>query len=92
MSNAVTSYESWTGGDANNTFCWNCNVGRYLVYTSDITQTSRCGSCGELEQDSPQAKLAATSTAKADADPAKVVTPKTRPAAKRAAAKPKDKV
>lgn len=76
MSDAVTSYESWTGKGADGAFCWNCKVGQYLVYSSDATQTSRCGQCGELEQD----------------DPAKVETPKTRPAAKRAAAKPKEKV
>lgn len=72
MSNAVTSVESWSSTSANDSaLCWNCKNGQYLVYESDATQTSRCGSCGELEQDDPA---------------------KTKPAVKRATAKPKGKL
>lgn len=39
--------------------CWNCKIGEYLVYESDPTNTPRCGSCGELEQDDPAKKKAA---------------------------------
>lgn len=70
MSDAVTSYESWTGGSGTSAICWSCGVGQYVVYASDATNTSRCGQCGELEQDAPA---------------------KTKPAVKRAAAKPKEK-
>jgi len=78
MTDSVTTHDSWTKQSVahKGDLCWNCKSGTYLVYSSDATQTSRCGQCGELERDAP----------------AKVETPKTRPAIKRAPAKPKDKV
>jgi len=39
--------------------CWKCKVGEYIVYYSDLTNTPRCGRCGELEQDDPAKKKAA---------------------------------
>lgn len=55
MSNQVTSHDSWTKQKETPAFksCWNCKVGQYLVYESDVTKTPRCGSCGELERDDP---------------------------------------
>lgn len=55
MTNQVTSFASWShdpkGSDSPK--CWNCKLGDYLVYANDKTKSSRCGRCGELEQDDP---------------------------------------
>lgn len=53
MTDAVTSHESWQSISSAGTPCWNCKQGQYIVYASDATKTSRCGQCGELEQDDP---------------------------------------
>lgn len=80
MSNQVTTHASWSGRtEEASASCWNCEVGSYIVYYSDLTQTPRCGRCGELERDDPAKKTRPVEDSK------------TKPAPQRRTYKPKEK-
>lgn len=64
MTDQVTSLKAWNHKPENYNPkpCWNCKIGTYVVYDSDITKTPRCGQCGELERDDPAKTKSATTS------------------------------
>ena len=59
MNDQITSMESWSNqSQTDKKYCRDCKLGWYMIYDSDHTKTSRCGRCGELEEQAQPAKQA----------------------------------